>query len=739
MAVESKRSKSEQSKRLLNLQAAALKEAANAIVITDRDANILWVNAAFEQLTGYSCLEILGENTRKLKSGEHTPAFYKQLWETILSGKKWQGNLANRRKDGSLYWEEMTITPLRNEGGKITHFVAIKQDISKSKRADQEILFKTALLEAQAEATIDGILAVDESNRIILSNQRFGAIWHVPEAILLKGEDAPLLQHVTDQVESAELFRERVEYLYNHREEKSQDELRLKDGRIVDRYSSPLIDSGGRYCGRVWYFRDVTESKQAAEKVRASEEQFRQLAENIREVFFVLTPNPPRVTYVSPAYEDIWGRPAQQLYERPENWLEFVHGDDRERVRNFYARCLQGKQAKCEYRVMRPDGGVRWIEARGFPVQGEDGKLMRVVGLAEDISTRMQKEQALETAHQQLNAALQQAEQQAHDTSRMAELVDILLSCQTVEEAYSIAANVLPSTFSAGSGALCITSASRNVVEAVAVWGTETATERAFTPDECWALRRGKVHRVRHSESPLRCGHVKGVPTNGYLCVPLAAHGETLGVLYLECPPASTEAGDPMTLLERQARHVGERVSLTLTHLRLREALQRQSVRDPLTGLFNRRFMEESLERELGRAIRNKQPVALVMMDIDHFKDFNDTFGHQAGDTLLRGLGDFLKQRTRGQDVACRYGGEEFAFILGGAAAEAAQRRAERLRAELAQLNLHHGGQLLGSVTVSIGVAAFPEHASSAEALIRAADEALYRAKKEGRDRVVLA
>jgi diguanylate cyclase (GGDEF)-like protein/PAS domain S-box-containing protein len=742
MARSKKVSDRERQRRLMNLQVAALKEAANAIIITDRDANIVWANPAFERLTGYPTQEVIGQSTRTFKSGQHPPSFYQELWSTVLSGNKWQGEIFNRRKDGSLYWEEMTITPVRDEAGEIANFVAIKQDITKSKQVDQEILFKTALLEAQAEASIDGILAVDEDNRIILSNQNFADIWAVPNGIRT-GDDARLLQHVTDQVENPQQFRERVEHLYRHREEKSRDELKLKDGRVVDRFSAPLIDSSGKNCGRIWYFRDITARKQAAEKLRASEEQFRQLAENIREVFFVLTPDPPRMAYISPAYEEIWGRPRHELYEHPEAWLESVHAEELERVSAFYARSMQGIQSEMEYRVVRPDGTMRWIDARSFPVLDTGGKLIRVVGFAEDVTARTQREQALEEAHEQLNTALREAERQAHDSARLAELVDILLSCQTVDEAYAIAANVLPATFSSRAGALCITSASRSIVEVVSTWGTKTATEKAFAPDNCWALRRGKIHRVKDSASPLRCVHVHGLPPDGYLCVPLAAQGETMGVLYLECPPATAAAltprEDPMAILERQATVVGERLSLTLAHLRLREALQRQSVRDSLTGLFNRRFMEESLEREMGRAIRGNQPVTLVMLDIDHFKQFNDTFGHQAGDTLLRGLGDFLKQRTRGQDVACRYGGEEFAFILAGATLSAAQKRVELLREELKQLHVQHAGQLLGSITLSFGIAEFPTHASDSEGLLKAADDALYRAKKEGRDRIVVA
>ena len=479
-----------------------------------------------------------------------------------------------------------------------------------------------------------------------------------------------------------------------------------------------------------------TARKHAEESLQSqSEEQFRQLADNIREVFFILRADPIRMAYISPAYDEIWGRPRQELFDRPAAWIETVHPEDRERVGNLYAQCMQGVQVEMEYRVVRPDGSIRWINARGFPVRDAKGKFLRVVGIAEDITLRRQ---ALESLH----AALAAAEQQAHEAAKLTELLDILQSCQTAEEAYKIIGDSLPTTLSARSGALCITSSSRNIVEAVATWGEVPATEKTFRPDDCWALRRGKIHLVREPNSSLRCAHVGEFLANGYLCVPLAAQGETLGVLYLEGPSRSpASAKEPqegqLEMLARQAIAVGERISLALANLRLREVLRVQSLRDLLTGLFNRRYMEESLERELQRAIRNNQFVALLMLDIDHFKRFNDTFGHQAGDTLLRALGDFLTKQTRGQDAACRYGGEEFAIILSGTSVEAAERRAELLREDLKQLTVEYAGQLLGSVTLSIGVAAYPGH-DTAKDLFQAADQALYRAKADGRDRVIV-
>jgi diguanylate cyclase (GGDEF)-like protein len=405
---------------------------------------------------------------------------------------------------------------------------------------------------------------------------------------------------------------------------------------------------------------------------------------------------------------------------------------------------MQGIQSEMAYRILRPDGSVRFIEARSFPVRDAEGKLIRIVGIAEDATVRREKETALKGTHEKLNVALEELNKQAQDTAKLAELVDILQSCQNSEEAYKITENVLQGMLRSTAGALCITSPSRDVVEMVASWGNVLGAEKAFRPDDCWALRRGKIHRVKDPASPQRCAHISKPPSNGYVCVPLAAQGETLGVLYVgnvsEPAGSAVEDGpDPAEALERQATVVAERISLALSNLRLREVLRGQSIRDPLTGLFNRRFMEESLERELRRAIRGKQQVALLMLDIDHFKRFNDTFGHQAGDALLRALGNLLKENTRGQDVVCRYGGEEFAFVLAGASLDAARKRAELLREDIKQLNAQHGGQLLGAVTLSIGIAVFPDNGDTPEHLLKAADDALYRAKEEGRDGIITA
>ena len=216
-----------------------------------------------------------------------------------------------------------------------------------------------------------------------------------------------------------------------------------------------------------------------------------------------------------------------------------------------------------------------------------------------------------------------------------------------------------------------------------------------------------------------------------------------MGLLHLHSMPSeSGEAAGPSLFPSDSHRRlaviVGEHISLALANLRLREALRFQSIRDPLTGLFNRRYMEESLDRELHRALRNNTPLGVVMIDLDCFKQFNDRFGHAAGDTLLTKTGDFLRTQIRAEDIACRYGGEEFVLIMPGSSLEATRLRAEQVRKDMSRVRVEHGGRSLGTITLSAGVAVFPHDGLAAKTVLQAADEALYHAKSTGRDRVVI-
>jgi len=224
----------------------------------------------------------------------------------------------------------------------------------------------------------------------------------------------------------------------------------------------------------------------------------------------------------------------------------------------------------------------------------------------------------------------------------------------------------------------------------------------------------------------------------------MVAQGNTIGVLHLEFESATRlrNGSGKESFREshqRLAISAASQIALSLASLQLRETLREQSIRDPLTRLFNRRFLEESLERELQIASRKKQAISVLFLDLDHFKRFNDTFGHDAGDMVLLALADLFREFFRSTDICCRYGGEEFAIILPESSAQDAAARADELRVAVKRLRLKYKKQTLGPLSLSAGVAAFPQHGSTSDDLLKIADQCLYQSKARGRDIVTVA
>jgi diguanylate cyclase (GGDEF)-like protein len=361
--------------------------------------------------------------------------------------------------------------------------------------------------------------------------------------------------------------------------------------------------------------------------------------------------------------------------------------------------------------------------------------------LAKLMVERGQAQQQLSLAHEGLKNSMGELESRNLEAGTLSEMADLLHSCFTLEEASDVIASSARKLFHGFSGAVLVFSASRNVLEVITTWGPSSPAERAFNPSDCWALRRGRLHHSAGDDGAVRCSHFDEESRLPSLCIPLMAHGETLGILCLVTEPNGHMGASPSIskLNEQLTVSLAEQAALSFANLRLREKLRHQSVRDPLTGLFNRRYLDESLEREVPNALRRHRSLGIIMFDVDRFKQFNDLFGHDAGDTVLRELGHYLAKYIRGGDLACRYGGEEFTLIFPECSLEETRNRAEELRAAFQLLSIKHRDVVLGKVTLSLGVAALPEHGTTAAELLAAADGALLRAKREGRDRVLIA
>jgi diguanylate cyclase (GGDEF)-like protein len=331
-------------------------------------------------------------------------------------------------------------------------------------------------------------------------------------------------------------------------------------------------------------------------------------------------------------------------------------------------------------------------------------------------------------------------EERALESSLLTHARDELQLCLSLPQVYQSAANSVAALLPGTSGSLCMINNSRQLVETVITWGDldiPSRTPEMFTPESCCGLRSGQLRWKRTQFSEIDCAHFTTNPPECYLCVPMIAHGDIIGVLYIECPNSRAVA-----LVERRIEGVRQLVQLTgmaVGSLQLRNKLESQSIRDSLTGLFNRHFMQIALDRELARAQRRQSILAVLMLDVDHFKQFNDTYGHGAGDAVLKAVSEIFQNSIRTEDVACRYGGEEFAIILPDVTREAAYERADTIRQRIAAIRSVSGSNVTVQITLSIGVAFYPSDGITADHLLRKADEALYRAKHGGRDQVVFA
>lgn len=439
----------------------------------------------------------------------------------------------------------------------------------------------------------------------------------------------------------------------------------------------------------------------------------------------------------NPAAERIFGWRASEVVGQPPPFLPDNPPED---FLELYMRGLQGEPVRLVGGCRHRNGMTMDISFSMSPLFGPQEELTGVMAVLEDITERRQTQEELFKVNEKLKVWILEFGRRNRDITLLNEMGDLLQACQTVEEAYVGVGQYVRRMFPEDSGALFIFNEEKNALAAVTNWGKIAPGALEFPPDECWSMRMGQEHLVKDPAADMVCGHLAGAVSTGSLCVPMIAHGENLGLLLLIKNPQETSADEPRNdSWQRLATTAARQIALTMANLNLKNFLMQQAIRDSLTGLFNRRYMEETLEREIFRVQRKDASLGIIMLDLDSFKNHNDSLGHEAGDTLLQAMGSFLRANIRREDIACRYGGDEFVLILPEATLEITRQRAEKLRQEVHRLQVNYRGQPLGPLTISVGVAVFPTHGDRVDAVLQAADAALYQAKEGGRNRVVTA
>jgi len=489
--------------------------------------------------------------------------------------------------------------------------------------------------------------------------------------------------------------------------------------------------------------KEIAERIQVEKKLREREDIFRSMVESLGEGVVIVDENEIFI-FANEAAHRIFDSEGSSLVGRclsdfmtPD---QFLLVQEQTRIRKT------GQRSTYELRLKLSSGQEKVVLVTATPQFDENKKFSSTLAVLRDITEIKRNEEALRSIKNQLEHTIKKLEEQNKQAHLFIQMSDAFQLAQNEKEIVEIAMTYARQFFPQESGALYLKRPESQPLERDEFWGEFKFKAEYIFPDECWALRKGQVHSIENPEKDIVCPHLlleEKLPGPS-LCIPLASFGESIGLLIMTCCRARGEGEEGLTEEDRSQRqwlalNFSQRLATALFTIRLRESLREQSIRDPLTGLYNRRFLEESLSREIFRAQRSGSMIACLMLDLDHFKRFNDLYGHDAGDAVLQEIARTLQKSVRREDIVCRYGGEEFAIIMPIASREIAVKRAEIILDKVRHQQIYYKGNIFKELSLSIGLAFYPVHGLTAEQLLQQADMALFEAKRTGRDKLVIA
>ena len=604
----------------------------------------------------------------------------------------------------------------------------LQQEIAERKHAEETLWLNESRLRQIIDLMPHRIFVNSRDGRFLLANRAMADAYHMtPEAMVNKHYD-----------ELAENEADALQYRNNRKVIDSrqpiflpEEPLTLPDGtvRSFQITKIPYMMSGSDELAVLGIAIDISEQKQIEETLAEERMLLRTVINNLPDYIYVKDAE-GRYIVDNLAHAHALGvSDPDELIGKAESEVVPKKVTESRRIGD-QAIMLSGQAVFNEEEwIINADKRKQWLLSSRVPLRDTHGAVVGLVGISRDNTERRLADEAYQQHTRELNL--------------LNHMGNLLQACKTEDDAYSVMGSICKLLFPVDAGSLGILNDSRSHLKVVVSWGNPPSDIEVFGVNDCWAFRLDTTHYIEHPDTGLLCRHLDAFPDNGYLCAPISTVDDVLGLFHLRFGPFdSAYANDELKRLKDAKRMMVNRVvrhyALFITNLRLRETLKRESIRDPLTGLYNRRHMEASLERETARAERLRVSLGLIMFDVDHFKHFNDTFGHDAGDLVLREIGDVVKSQIRKEDIACRYGGEEFLLILPDMSPEILKSRAENIRREIKKIKIVYQGKDL-AVTISLGVAILPQHGPTIEDAMKAVDDALYQAKADGRDQTVMA
>jgi diguanylate cyclase (GGDEF)-like protein/PAS domain S-box-containing protein len=705
--------------------------------------------------------------------------------------------------DGHVTWVSSSKLPFRDRDGLIVGIFGISRDITAHKLGEEARIREAALREANVElekinAALQAEIAERKRVEELLAHERnlFRAMMdNTTDRIYFKDHDSRFLlinrslaQHFGIQDPAEAVGKTDFDFFSEeHARQAFDDEQNLvaseqpfigkeeketwPDGHAtwVSTTKFPLRDLEGKIIGTFGTSRDITERKAIEVSILQANQELENINRSLqseiserrkaeaelareRELFRTMMDSSAdhiyfkddknRFLLINRSLADQFKLrdPAEAVGKTDYDFFSEEHArkafHDEEGIL-AYGRPLIGIEEKETW----PDGHETWTSTSKFPMRDTEGKIIGTFGISREITERKNLELAIQMANDKLSVMVNWLEGRNREISVLSEMGKLLEGCRSPEEAYPIISAQMNRLIPVDTGKLYLFDKDRKMLMCVASWGAEPGPADSFLPEECRGVLSRQVFTMAstiHAEQS--CRHLESVTGGGlvHLCAPLLSQEEVIGVLHLRS--RRKEGGDTLPDLKQQlAVMAADHIALALSNLTLQETLRRQSIRDPLTGLFNRRYLEESLLFALNETRGRGSTLGVIMLDVDRLKQVNDTFGHEAGDSLLRALGQWLQTNIRTGDISCRYGGDEFVLIFPDATLDATLQRAQQICAGVRRLTFDYQGEPLGSMSVSVGVASYPAHGETRDTLLSAVDSALYQAKEQGRDRVVTA
>lgn len=482
----------------------------------------------------------------------------------------------------------------------------------------------------------------------------------------------------------------------------------------------------------ILFNQELNKRKQTEEKTYHIESQLRSIIEGANDMIAALDLD-YRFIIFNQKYEDEFKRLFEKqilvgmsLDEALSHVPEVLN-----KLKILWTQSLQGKEYVKNVELHIHDQRIIY-EVTSSLIKDSQNKIFGAVHIKRNITERINRED-------RLNLGFHELKDKNEKITLLLEMSDVMLACKSISELSEITAKYCGKVLSFSKGIFYIMHPSKDFLEANSTWGKPISTTNHFTDDQCWSLRLGHIHHAGFTDTDLTCDHVAGHIHNDlcYLCVPLRAQNDIYGLLYVEVLKKDGKynlSSNEKLLINAFA----ELAALALANVRLRENLSYQSIRDPLTSLYNRRYLQEFLLKQIYQSERSERSLSVLMLDLDHFKRINDVNGHDAGDLILKQFSQLLTKEIRPGDLVARYGGEEFIIVFYDTDAKTALKRANNIRESVSLLHVKFGAQDTGKITVSIGIAEYPQDGKNSGELIERADKALYVAKNTGRNKVVL-